>query len=404
MSASPSQLTAADKILLHLREYWLASGKLEFPANITQRGIADATGLVLTHVPRALKRLRDEGLIREVSGHIEGERRRYKAYFLTDDGMRTATSMRAELLAFDLRLRRGEALMPMKLGEALEMVGSGTSLLDLVGRLTQGGVLEMGDASRKAGKVPDSDLSEAPERAQFHNREEEMRHLESFAESRKFRILAIVGGVGLGKSALVREFAERQRAIERVAWINLHRSSTHDCILARMAECLGNAPENCEGFFPTPDAAGRRAAKMLDEGDGMIILDDYYDVPEETVEFFQAMVEAIKNPERGARLVMTIREDTPSYNRFYGRREVESRIVEELHLRGLGPDDSRMLLGVADIDLEAMKRIYLLTKGSPQALKLIAAGDFARLKETTRFTNEEIRLIMFLKTVRASKK
>ncbi|MFH0815346.1 MAG: AAA family ATPase [Methanobacteriota archaeon] len=397
MNAGHAQLTAADKILLHLREYWLASGKLEFPANITQRGIADATHLVLTHVPRALKRLRDEGLIREVSGHIEGERRRYKAYFLTDDGMRTATSMRAELLASEITMRRGDSLIPMKLGEALEMAGPGTGLLDVIRKLDENGVLEMGDAARKAEKSPVSDLSEAPEREQFHDREEEMRHVESFAETRGSRILAIIGGVGLGKTALAREFAERQRARERIAWINLHRSSTYDSIFARMAGCLGKD----EGSPTAPDAAGRRAARMLDEGDGIIIFDDYYDVPEGTVEFFQAMVEAMKVPERGARLVISLREDTPSYNRFYGRREVESGIVEELHLRGLGPEDSRMLLGVQGIDPDAMKRIYLLTKGSPQALKLIAAGDFARLKETTRFTNEEIRLIMFLKTVKA---
>lgn len=399
MSASPSQLTAADRILLHLREYWLASGKLEFPANITQRGIATATGLVLTHVPRALKRLRDDGLIREVSGHIEGERRRYKAYFLTDDGMRTATSMRADILASEIWMRRGEVLIPMKLSEALEMAGPGAGLLEIVGKIGEDGVLELGDNAIKAEKAPDSDLADAPERAPFHDREEEMRHLEIFSESRSSRILAIIGGVGLGKTALAREFAERHKSTVRFAWINLHRTITHESIYASVAACLGKG----DAAPPSPDAAGRRTAKMLDEGDGVIVIDDYYDVPESTVEYFQALVGAMNISERGAKLVITLREDTPSYNRFYGRREVESRIVEELHLRGLGPDDSRILLGVPDIDADAMKRIFLLTKGSPQALKLIAAGDFARLKETTRFTNEEIRLIMFLKTVRAAK-
>jgi len=399
MIASPSQLTAADKILLHLREYWLASGRLEFPSNITQRGISTATGLVLTHVPRALKRLRDDGLIREVSGHIEGERRRYKAYFLTDEGMRTATSMRMEILEYEVKLKRGEATIPMKLSSALEMAGPGAGLLEFIAKIDSEGVLELGGGIRKQGMVPDSDLSDAPERAPFHNRDEEMRHLESFSESRVSRILAIIGGVGLGKTALAREFAERQKATERFAWMNLHRSITHESIFARVAESMGID----EATPAAPDAAGRRTAKLLDEGEGIMILDDYYDVPEATVEFFQAMVGAIGLSERGARLVITLREDTPSYNRFYGRKEVESHVVEELHLRGLGPDDSRLLLGVPDIDADAMKRIYLLTKGSPQALKLIAAGDFTRLKETTRFTNEEIRLIMFLKTVRAAK-
>jgi DNA-binding MarR family transcriptional regulator len=394
----PSQLTAADRILLHLREYWLASSRLEFPSNITQKGIATATGLVLTHVPRALKRLRADGLIREVSGHIEGERRRYKAYFLTDEGMRSATSMRQELLESRLTLRRGGKEWDGKLSEALQLSPE-LGIIGVIRCIGEDGVLDLGAAGKaEQAAPPRHELDEAPPMAEFLDREEESRHLEALHEGGRCRAMIIIGGLGIGKSALARKFVESVMCREAVAWLNLHRAITPERVFERVASFLGGA-EGCPAGL---EASGRRLARMLNEGAGLVVLDDYFEVPEATVEFFQALFAELR-PGLGARILLTLREDTPSYNRFYGRREVESGAVEELHLRGLGPEDSRQLLGARDIDRDAMKRIYLLTKGSPQTLKLLAAGDVERLRQTTRFTNEEIRLLLFLKTVKAPK-
>jgi DNA-binding MarR family transcriptional regulator len=397
MNGGTFQLNAADRVLLHLREYWLASSRLEFPSNITQKGIAEATGLMLTHVPRAIKRLRDDGLVREVVGHVEGERRRYKVYFLTDEGMRTATSMRAELVSAKVMVKRGGTLTEVTLAEALEMPGARVKLFEALDGIARDGFVDIGAPEKALAEGQKSFLGDAPPLDEFLDREEETRHLESFAESGKARLMVVIGGAGIGKTALARQFVERARRISRVGWINLHRATAPESLLASACDCLGSGePQKAQ-----PDEAGRHLARLLDAANGILVLDGYDDVPEQTVEMLQGMMMTLK-PGAGAKLLMTMREDTPSYSRFYGRRDVESGAVEELHLRGLGLEDSKALLGSPEIDVDAMKRIYLLTKGSPRTLKMIAVGDVQRLREGTRFTNEEIRLLLFLKNVKAS--
>ena len=56
---------------------------------------------------------------------------------------------------------------------------------------------------------------------------------------------------------------------------------------------------------------------------------------------------------------------------------------------------TRRLLGNPAIGEEALRQIYLLTKGCPLYLTLIRDGDGARLKQVSRFTAAEVRLLLF---------
>ena len=52
-------LTATDRVLIHLRDYMHHADDKEYPQAMTQKGISEATGLRLTHVPRTLKGLEE---------------------------------------------------------------------------------------------------------------------------------------------------------------------------------------------------------------------------------------------------------------------------------------------------------------------------------------------------------
>jgi len=65
----------------------------------------------------------------------------------------------------------------------------------------------------------------------------------------------------------------------------------------------------------------------------------------------------------------------------------------------LAHEESRELLGTPDIAEEALRRIYLLTKGCPLYLELIREGDAKGLKARSRFTTAEINLLLFSRDV-----
>ncbi|MEW5936228.1 MAG: helix-turn-helix domain-containing protein [Candidatus Thermoplasmatota archaeon] len=385
------RITVASRILLHLQDYWLCADRPEFPLSVTQRGIADATGVLLTHVPRALKQLKKEGLVREASGHVEGERRRYKVYFLTEEGLRVAKGLRSSLLETIVAFREDGTVKDAPLKTLLERIPRATTG-QLISRMDGEGIIDLGTRAVAQGKRT---LDQAPPLEKIIGRSEEMRYMRQALESQRCRLLVVLGSQGVGKSATVRSFIEEECPELGAVWIDL-----------RSAPGLTHVWEGLKAHFhalneaQTPEEMGRDLARALEASRDIVVFDGYCDVPEATVEFFAALVDALHTCRGGAKVLMTMREETPSYNRFYERNDVESGLVEEIHLRGLGAEDSAALLGAEGIDPDALRRIYLMTKGKPQTLKLIAAGDMERLKATTRLTTEEIRLLLFLKNVK----
>ncbi|HWM49944.1 MAG TPA: hypothetical protein VNO76_01170, partial [Thermoplasmata archaeon] len=97
----------------------------------------------------------------------------------------------------------------------------------------------------------------------------------------------------------------------------------------------------------------------------------------------------------GGKLLVLAQESTPAYCRFYSKREIELGAVVERHLHGLDIEGCRALIGKPEIEEEALRRIYLLTKGCPRYLQAIREGDEATLRTHSRFTTAEIRLLLY---------
>ena len=66
-------------------------------------------------------------------------------------------------------------------------------------------------------------------------------------------------------------------------------------------------------------------------------------------------------------------------------------------MKGLDEDSARRLLGNPDIEPEAFRRVYLMTRGQPRLLQLLRDGMTEELKKESVFTAEEIRYLMFLR-------
>ncbi|MEW5748118.1 MAG: hypothetical protein AB1793_04940 [Candidatus Thermoplasmatota archaeon] len=372
--AEPGQLSVNERVLLHLSRYASDSTPGEHPEECSQAGIASSVGISRTHVPRAVKSLAKDGLVEELRARVEGHERRMSVYSITPEGVRRAAELWEGLSRARFVLRSPGKSEEVSVSDIEEMVGRRKAVA-LVAR-ARAGVVEMADRRRPAVK----DLGDAPLTEGFVGRKEELGQMSAFLESDS-DILVVLGMRGYGASALARRFVDSLEDYN-VLWVPLAQCAGTSDIEARMRDFAGKA---------LPGASGPLDA--LEVADTVIVFDGYHSVPDDAVEFFSEMVGGLQE----AKVVITAREDTPAYNWFYHKKEVESGKVHELRLRGLDKDSARALLGNPRIEAEAFRRVYGMTRGSPSALRMLRDKDFEGLKRSTVLTAEEVRYLLFLR-------
>jgi len=83
-------LTVDERVILHLQEFVPFEEDFEAPEGATQAGIARGVGIDRKHVPRAVNKLVEEGLLHDRLAHVKGAKQRKKVYFLTFEGKNLA--------------------------------------------------------------------------------------------------------------------------------------------------------------------------------------------------------------------------------------------------------------------------------------------------------------------------
>ena len=92
------ELTVKDRIQLYLFDFNRYAEAFEAPVEVTQEAIANAVGIRVTHVPQYIRPLIAEGLVEERTAHIQRQKRRRKAYFLSAKGRTQLSALRDALL------------------------------------------------------------------------------------------------------------------------------------------------------------------------------------------------------------------------------------------------------------------------------------------------------------------
>lgn len=368
------QLSVNDRVLLHLSRYATDMAPEEYPSEIAQTGIASAVGISRTHVPRAVKLLIKDGLVSELTARVRGHERRMSVYTITAEGMRRAEDIWKVALETGFPVLMNGKTSSMKGREIESLVGKKRAVAGV--SQMRDGVVSI-DETRRA---PVRDLENAPSTKGFFGRDAELDSMEAFMES-EARMLVVLGNKGYGISSLARKFVDEQDD-QDILWISIVPGATAESLKKRLTD-----------FGKRIGLSDSTPEQVLGLKNLLIVLDDYHSVSEDVVEFFASLAEL----DGEAKIVITAREETPAYNWFYRKKQVEATLVKELRIRGLDEASAKRLLGNETIEKDALRRIMMMTRGQPLTLKLLRDRDLAGLKSGTVFTVEEIRYMLFLR-------
>ncbi len=356
-------LTSAERVLVHL--HGQLSGR-EPGRESTQAGIADGAHLLRSHVPRTLKLLAQEGLVETRDARLLGRTRRATVYVLTPAGVARAREI---LLTAD--------------GRSIEVDGRTTTLGEArrtLGLTAVEALAALDDRGRLAGHVPPSEDRE------LLQRDEELAFLRRWRAGGA-RAAAVYGSKGMGKTSLGRAFA---RTVDRVAWVDLRPEDTLESFAGAVAEATRTQVENPRDA----ESVAESIVAAFGAGVRLVVVDGYGEVPEGVVDSLRAFLR-VGPAEKALKLLVLAQETTPAYCRFYGEPERRAGVVVERHLKGLDLEGCRRMLANPAIPDDALRRIYLLTKGCPLYLQCIREGDEYRLRQSSRFTKAEIRLLLY---------
>ena len=363
-------LTAAERVLAHLSAYWNVQ---EPRPGMTQEGIGEAVGLRRSHVPRVVKGLVRDGHLEERVGRVRGRGRRVRVYFLTPAGLSRARE-----------IVRGIESEEIPVGQDKMTVGEYCRLHGLT-------PLEVVQSLFSRGTLPGPEREEA----EFLGRDQELSHLVAWFRGPR-PAAAVYGSAGMGKTTLGRRFVSKITA--RYYWRDVRGVGARD-LLDGIADHLATMHRKAtrEGLEESLEKGLQSLAFDLRGNDLLLVLDGYGEVEQGVVDLLRGLLEAVETS-GAAKLLVLADEGTPAYCRFYDRTAIARDAVEELRLKGLSIDDTRTLLGNPAIPEEALKRIYLLTKGTPLYLRLIRDGDAEGLVRRSRFTRAEANLLVFSRT------
>lgn len=360
-------LTAAERILLHLHGFVNAR---EPNRGMTQAGIAEGARILRSHVPRALRSLIDEGLVEPSEARLLGRTRRARVHALTESGVRRAREI---LGAID--------------GQHVDVDGRATTLAHARRDLGLG-PLDAYFAIDGSGRLVPPHVETAT--VELLQREDDLASLRRWFAG-PAPVFVLYGSRGMGKTAVGAAFA---RSVPRSIVLEEAALKGAGSLASSIVVATGQPPVGASDL----EGAARAVLRAFDAGTKLIVLDGYGEVPEDIVEALRSFLRLVRD-HAGVKLLVLAQETTPSFCRFYGRAEIEDRVVVEHHLRGVDLEGCRAILGNPSIDEDALRRIFLLTKGCPLYLKLIRDGDEPGLRAHSRFTNAEIRFLLYSRDV-----
>ncbi len=404
------KLTVNERIMLHLRSYYAAKKELEAPQAVTQKGIADAIGIRVTHVPRSVKKLEEEGLIYEGVMHIKGLDKRRKAYFLTEKGMYHANDIKRNLEDRNVAFRDSNGkVKEVKFSDIEDMTGIKLGLLDLVKLKDREGILDQRSIEMVA-KSPQLEAlgketrpfdfpHKVPVTKKFVGRGEEMESLSKWVMDEEVRLVSVQGDAGIGKSSLVAEVLSELKDEVSIFWFGFGRGEGFEDMIDYLSEFCSklNRGELITALRAKEKGLGEvlKATTLALSGTSARLVFDALDEADDRSKKFLSLLFQNLDMLSDVKIIILHRAGVKQY----AKETMDSAGFRELKLKGLDKKSCKALLRLKKLEKDEFERIFRLTEGNPQALKLIKSEDIGELRKSGKYTPDELTLIKYLKSL-----
>lgn len=356
-------LTVNERVLLHLRE----SGSARDPVDaspLTQPGIAEALGIRVNHVSRAVKQLMEQRLVGEGTTRVRGEVRKRKVYAVTSEGHVLAQRLTAEIGQRVVRISEAGGERRLSATEARRLVSPPT-LTRLLAAVDAEGRLDLRRPVTMAAPAPSRYEEGRPAPRSLLGREAELAACREWMKEGP-PVLAVIGPRGIGKSALVTSILDDAHPL---FWWSFREADTPSSFLAGMASWLAKLGRGDLGTRLTKEPPGwREVAKVIGRDlrgtNALLVFDDLHAADPEVASYIDGIVEAAAAA--GCRVTVTSEGTLPR------RKDLLAEgLLREMRLRGLAREAARRLLPKETAEAE-FEKAYRLTDGNPLSLRLIA--------------------------------
>jgi DNA-binding MarR family transcriptional regulator len=404
------KLTVNERILLHLRRYYTVQKDVEAPHAVTQKGIADAIDIRVTHVPRSVKKLEEDGLIYESVMHIKGLDKRRKAYFLTEKGMFSANELKRTLGERKVTFKDSEGnVTEKKIAEIEDGTELKLSLLELIGLLDRESILSYQSmeilANNREKGILDGETTlfdfphKIPVTPNFVGRKKEISSLQKWISDENCIMICVSGERGMGKSSLVANVISDRKNEVSIFWFDSERGEGFDDMVEVLADFFTRLNKTeLKTALRGKERGQREILKGLKAtlfGAKAILVFDTLDLADPPIHKFIMGLSQELDTLSGAKIIIVHR----GFMNIVAKDAVASKSFKSLKLSGLDKDSCKSILGIKKLEKREFERIYKLTEGNPLALKLIREEDISDLKKSGKYTADELTLIRYLKTL-----
>jgi hypothetical protein len=357
---------------------------------MTQTGIAEAIDIRVTHVPRSVKKLDEEGLI-------------YEGMYQASEIKRTLEERRIPLRDLEGKVK------DIQIRKIEESTGIRIDILDLIKLIDREGVLNQKSlesfVKEKANDTPESPkhLFDFPHRVskikKFIGRKEELKILHRWFEDSHIVLVYIQGDAGIGKTALLGRSLQDIKDEKNIFWFDFAKGDGFDDMIENLADFLARLNRiKLKSMLKGKKIGHREIINCLvvsaSETEAQFVFDSLNEADPESKKFL-SMLHQESNTLSGVKILILLRPK----DKILFKKIADSENYRTMELKGLDKKSAKSLLGLKKLESDDFERIFTLTEGNPLALKLIKSEDVTDLVKTGKFTKDELTLIKYLKSL-----